>query len=121
MRNSTTCRIGVEAQLNHWENRGKRKIYMFGIGSTFQKLKYPNIWYDILHVVQVLSHFPLARKDDRFQEMVSIINSKQQEDTCFIPESIWRAFKDWSFGQKKKSSPWLTYQIAVINKRLRTN
>ena len=92
---------------------------MFGIGSTFKKLKYPNIWYDILHVVDVLSRFASAIKDERFQEMMSVVNSKQQEDSSFIPESIWKAYGDWSFGQKKQSSPWLTFRIAAINKGLR--
>jgi hypothetical protein len=48
--------------------------------------------------------------------MLSIINSKQQEDSSFIPESIWRAWEDWSFGQKKQSSLWLPYRVAMINK-----
>lgn len=115
--NSEVCKRGIEAQLNHWKNRKGRKIYMFGIGTNFQKLKYPNVWYDILHVVDVLSCFEYARKDERFNEMLAVINSKQQENSGFIPESIWRAYKDWDFGQKKNSSPWMTYKIALINKR----
>ena len=115
--NSDVCRKGIEAQLNHWTNRKGRKKYLFGIGTNFQKIKYPNIWYDIVHVVDVLSCFKYARKDERFNEMLAIVNSKQQENSGFIPESIWRAYKDWDFGQKKIPSPWMTYKIALINKR----
>lgn len=118
LKESKACKAGVESQLWHWENRTGKKIYMFGIGSTFVKLKYPIIWYDILHVVDVLSHYEYAVKDSRFQEMLEIIYSKQQEDGGFIPESIFRAWKDWSFGQKKQPSPWITYKITMIDKRI---
>jgi hypothetical protein len=117
LKESEACRAGVESQLWHWENRTGKKIYMFGIGSTFINLKYPLIWYDILHVVDVLSHYEYAVNDPRFQEMQEIIYSKQQEDGSYIPESIFRAWKHWSFGQKKQSSPWLTYKISMIAKR----
>jgi hypothetical protein len=90
---------------------------MFGLGSTFKKLKYPNVWYDVLHIVDVLSRFRYARDDARFHEMLDLIFSKQSENSGFIPESVWRAYSDWSFGQKKKTCPWLTYKITVISDR----
>ncbi len=34
--------------------RGQKKYFLFGIGTDFHKLKYPLIWYDILHVSDVL-------------------------------------------------------------------
>lgn len=116
LRVSESCRRGVESQLHHWEER--RRIYMFGIGSTFSKLKYPNVWYDVLHVLEVLSRFPWARGDYRFLEMLELVNSKQGEGDGFVPESVWRAYRDWSFGQKREASPWLTYRIATINARM---
>ena len=119
LKDSEACKAGVESQLLHWENRTGKKIYMFGIGSTFVKLKYPLIWYDILHVIDVLSHYEYAVSDTRFQEMQEIIYSKQKEDGSFIPESIFRAWKNWSFGQKKQSSPWLTYKISMMDKRIK--
>jgi len=110
--------FGVEAQLEHWNNRHDRKFYLFGIGTTFGRLKYPHVWYDILHVLDVLSKVPYAREDYRFLEMLSLINRKQLYDGSFIPESVWKAFKGWSFGQKKEASPWITYKIALINSRV---
>lgn len=109
---SNVCKRGIEAKLNHWMNRKGRKIYMFGIGTNFKKLKYPNICYAILYVVDVLSFFEYARKDERFNEMLAIINSQQQENSGFIPASVWRVYKDWDFGQKKYPSSWMTYKIA---------
>ncbi|MCW4035555.1 MAG: hypothetical protein NWE75_00020 [Candidatus Bathyarchaeota archaeon] len=115
---SEACKAGVEAQLSHWENRSGRRIYMFGIGGTFAKLKYPNIWYDILHVVEVLSRFPYALEDDRFRELLGVVYDKQRGDGSFAAESVYRAWKGWSFGQKKESSPWLTCRIAMIDSRI---
>jgi hypothetical protein len=115
---SDAVRIGVEAQLEHWRNRSGRKFYLFGIGTTFGRLKYPHVWYDILHVLDVLSKTPYVKEDSRFVEMLNYVNRKQLDNGGYVPESVWRVFKDWSFGQKKESSPWLSYKIALINSRI---
>ncbi len=111
------CSNAIQAQLDFWKNRTERKIYLFGIGTDFKKLKYPNIYYNIVHVLDVLSLFKEARESNYFQEMLTIVNNKQNEDGSFIAESVWRAFKNYDFGQKKYSSPTLTYKITEINNR----
>ena len=50
--------------------------------------------------------------------MWDIVKGKQQPERGFIPESIWRAWSEWSFGQKKEPSPWMTMRIAQIADRL---
>lgn len=110
---------GIDSHILHWENRDGPKIRMFGIGTTFKKLKYPNVWFDILHVVDVLSHYPYAREYDEFWEMWNIVKDKQQQEGGFIPESIYKAWSDWSFGQKKTPSPWMTLRIYEIANRLK--
>jgi hypothetical protein len=62
LRDSDEVQTGVDAQLDHWTNRDGRKIYLFGIGTTFKRLKYPHVWYDILHVLDVLSMIPYAAR-----------------------------------------------------------
>ncbi len=109
---------GIDSHILHWKNRSGKKIRMFGIGTTFKMLKYPNIWFDILHVVDVLSRYSYARNCDEFWEMWNIIKEKQQPMGGFIPESTWRAWSEWSFGQKKKPSPWMTMRITQIASRL---
>jgi hypothetical protein len=109
---------GIDSHILHWENRTGKKIYMFGIGSTFVKLKYPNVWFDILHVVDVLSRYHYAKEYDEFWEMWNIIKEKQQPEGGFIPESVWKAWSEWSFGQKKAPNPWMTMRIAQIASRL---
>ena len=110
---------GIDSHILHWENRDGKKIYMFGIGTTFKKLKYPNVWFDILHVVDVLSHYPYALEYDEFWEMWDIIKEKQQPEGSFIPESSYKAWSGWSFGQKKTPSPWMTLRIHEIANRLK--
>ena len=117
-RGTEAVQNGIDSHILHWENRGGKKIHMFGIGTTFKRLKYPNVWFDILHVVDVLSRYPYAMEHDEFWEMWEIIKGKQQPEGGFVPESVWKAWSEWSFGQKKEPSPWMTMRIARIASRL---
>ncbi len=114
---SSAARAGMEMLLGHWAEQGERKIYLFGIGSDFRKLKYPFVWYNVLHVVEVLSHFPFARADPRFGEMVAAITSQADEEGRYTATSMYRAWKGWSFANKKAPSPWLTFLVERMLKR----
>jgi hypothetical protein len=114
-------RTGVECLLNCWETSKERHPYMFFMGTDFRKLKAPFIWYDILHVADVISQYDFALKDPRFIEMLGIVNSKADKNGLFTPESVWKAWESWDFGQKKKPSPWMTFLVYRINKRVGSN
>jgi len=107
-RDSEACKVGAECLLSLWQQRKERKPYLFGLGTDFAKLKAPLIWYDILHVLDVLSQFPWLKMDTRLQEMVSLVKTKADALGRFTPESIWMAWKGWDFGQKKEPSRWIT-------------
>ena len=109
---------GVEMLLRHWEHQGDRKLFMFGIGTDFRKLKYPYVWYDLLHVVEVLSRFSLAHTDPRFQEMLAALTGQADPGGRYTATSMYRAWKGWSFADKKEASPWLTFLVARIRHRL---
>ncbi len=115
---SPATRTGADMLLGHWERRTERRIYMFGIGTNFRKLKYPFIWYDILHVTDVLSRFPFVHADPRFQEMVETITAQADGEGRYTASSMYRAWKGWSFADKKKPSPWLTFLVLRVLKRL---
>jgi hypothetical protein len=123
---SPATRTGAEMLLWHWEHQSERKIYLFGIGTDFRKLKYPFVWYDILHVVDVLSRFPFVHTDARFREMVETITAQADEacpersrrDGCYTASSMYRAWKGWSFADKKNPSPWLTFLVLRVQKRI---
>jgi hypothetical protein len=117
-KDSPAARTGVECLLNCWETSKERHPYMFFMGTDFRKLKAPFIWYDILHVADILSQFDYALKDPRFIEMLNLINAKADKNGLFTPESVWKAWEDWDFGQKTKPSPWLTFLVHRINKRV---
>ena len=116
-KDSTASRTGVECLLSCWETSKERHPYMFYMGIDFRKLKAPFIWYDILHVADVLSQYNFSLKDPRFIEMLDIINSKADKDGLFTPESVWKAWEGWDFGQKKKSSLWISFLVYRINNR----
>jgi hypothetical protein len=115
---STAARTGAEMLLWHWEHQGERKIFMFGIGTDFRKLKYPFVWYNILHVVEVLSRFLFVHADPRFQEMVETITAQTDEGGRYTAGSMYRAWKGWSFADKKHPSPWLTFLVLRVQRRI---
>ena len=117
LRSGRSARIGVETLLSLWDQSKEQHPYMFYMGTDFRKLKAPLFWYDILHVLDVLSYFKWARKDKRFQVMLNSVKSKVDKDGRYIPESIWAAWKDWDFCQKKVPSQGLTFFVQRILRR----
>jgi hypothetical protein len=117
--NSPATRAGAEMLLWHWGPDCQRKLFLFGIGTFFRRLKYPFVWYDILHVVDVLSRFPFVHDDPRFQEMVETITEQADDQGRYTAASMYRAWKGWSFADKKSPSPWLTFLVLRIQHRLK--
>ncbi|MBK8783380.1 MAG: hypothetical protein IPO22_16605 [Anaerolineales bacterium] len=117
LQESKSTKIGVETLLSLWDESMERHPYMFFMGTDFRKLKAPLFWYDILHVLDILSHFKWAQKDKRFKDMLQVVESKADIDGRYIPESIWTAWKDWDFSQKKVPSKGLTFFVQQISKR----
>jgi len=115
---SASVNNAVEMLLSHWEQRGQKKFFLFGIGTDFQKIKYPFVWYDILHVVDVLSRFPAAIKDPRFHEMLVAILDQGDDQERYTASSMYRAWAGWSFADKKNASPWLSFLVYRIQKRV---
>jgi len=115
---SPATRTGADMLLEHWERQGERKLYMFGIGTDFRKLKYPFVWYNALHVVEALSRFPFLHSDPRLHEMLETITAQADEDGRYTANSMYRAYKGWSFADKKKPSPWLTFLVLRMQRRM---
>jgi len=111
-------RVGTETLLDHWEKKFNHKLFLFGTGTDFRKLKYPYVWYDILHVVEVLSRFPHVYCDQRFREMVQSITDQADENGHYTANSMYIAWKGWSFSNKKDPSPWLSFLVLRILKRI---
>ncbi|HCM26532.1 MAG: hypothetical protein A2Z99_13800 [Treponema sp. GWB1_62_6] len=109
---------GAESLLDCWARSRERSPYLFRMGTDFRKLKAPFLWYDILHVAEVLSLFPAVRLDSRFLEMVGLIRSRRTADGSYLAESVYAPYKEWDFGQKKAPSPWIGFLVRRLEKRL---
>jgi len=105
---SQEARDGVETALSLWSRSKEEHPYQFYMGTDFRKLKVPFVWYDLMHLAEVLSRFPRATKDERLAEMTSLIREKMDDEGRLTPESVWMDWKGWEFGQKKEPSRWLT-------------
>lgn len=117
-KDSIEAKNGVECILDLWENSRMKHPYIFYMGDDFRKLKAPFVWYDILNVSDILSRFEFAASDTRLIEMAGIITGKRGEGGRLIPESEWKAWKGWDFGQKKVPSSWIEFLACRIEKRL---
>ncbi len=115
---SVAAHRGTEALLNLWENSYNKHPYLFKMGSDFRKLKAPLIWYDLLHVTDVLSQFTWVRNDHRFLDMINVLSTKANKNMQFKPESVWTAWENWEFGQKNNPSRWITFLVTRILKRV---
>jgi len=110
--------IGIETILGLWEHSREKRPYLFKMGTDFRKLKVPFIWYDILHVLDVLSQYKQAHSDPRFQSMLNVVLSKTGPDFRYTSESIWTKWKGWEFCQKREPSMWVTFSVLRILKRI---
>ena len=118
LRDGPQCHTGAETLLTLWDESTSRHPYMFFMGTDFRKLKVPLVWYDLVHVLDVLSSFPWLKRDLRLLDMVALLRSKADEHARFTVESVWTAWKEWEFGQKKEPSRWLTLLAWRILARL---
>lgn len=118
LRDSLAARSGAETALQLWRSSRERSPYLFKMGDDFRRLKAPCVWYDLLHVLVVLSRYPWLRGDACLVEMAARAAAKADADGRYTPESVWLAWKDWEFGQKKAPSRWLTLQILCIQSRM---
>ena len=117
-KDSKEARIGAECLLNLWSNSRQLHPYMFFMGTDFRKTKAPYIWYDLLHVLEVLSQCNWIKTDHRLLDMADVLKSKADANGRYTPESEWTAWKGWDFAQKKQPSPWLTLQALKILQRI---
>ena len=117
---SKEASAGLEVLLRHWDHAYERKLYLFATGSAFRKVKYPLVWYDILHVAEVLSYYPSVYSDSRFISLINELASGDDVEGKYTATSMYQAWKGWSFADKKNPSPWLTFMILRIFKRVET-
>ena len=107
-RASPACHVGAETLLQLWADSRTRHPYIFYMGNDFRKLKAPLLWYDLLHVLDVLARFPWLRDDPRLLDMLAVLRGKADPQGRFTPESVYTWWKEWDFGQKRAPSRTIT-------------
>jgi hypothetical protein len=108
--------------LGAWRNRGKEKPYMFGHGERFIHGKWPPTWYDATAVLEALAPYTSVWKgknaavEDKKSaaQIVNALASVFGPDGMVTPRSCYKGFEQYSFGQKKRPSPWATARVCGI-------
>jgi hypothetical protein len=102
--------------LNCWTRRSEEKPYMFGHGKKFCLPRAPFFWYNIGTVLDAARHYPALIKTQAFRELAAVSLLEFTSQGVFIPKSVYLYFKNYSFGQKKDPSPWMTLFLSRIYK-----
>lgn len=117
-RDSAACHVGAETLLGLWSDSRTRHPYIFYMGTDFRKLKVPLVWYDLMHVLDVLSRFRWLADDARLLDMLAVLKGNADARGRFTLGSVWTAWKEWEFGQKRTPSRWLTLLAWRIIRRI---
>lgn len=76
LQGNATVDGAVETLLQHWVDRVPTGPCHWGIGKRFMQVEFPFLRYNLFYYVYVLSHFAVARGDERFQQALAELQSK---------------------------------------------
>lgn len=111
LRSCPEARIAAQALLWHREHRSSKKPFLFAMGTDFKKLKFPFVWYNILHVIRAIGLIEGVAEDPRFKEMAGIVKAKLDPEGRAVPESVHMAYKGEEWAQKKQPSRLMTIMV----------
>ncbi len=110
LRDGEVARRAADYVLTCWTRRSEPfRPVGFGIGSTWDKVQYPFVQYQLLKTVDTLALIPGVRTDQRYQEMLDRLKSKQNAQGRWLAESVNKPWSAFDFGQRKEASPWVTF------------
>jgi hypothetical protein len=119
--------VAARTSLRAWRMRGEEKPYLFGHGRQFKTVKWPAFWYGAFWMLDTLSMYPGlwrgrgARPEDRraIAEIAAcLVAYNVGPDGKVTPQSCFKGFERFSFGQKKVPSAFATARLCVILRRL---
>lgn len=111
---SDAAMLAAQAVLGHWDIRHEKRPFLFGMGTDFAKLKFPMVWYNILHVLSVLMNIKGMAEDPRCVEMLNIVRGKLDESGRATAESIYMIYKGHEWSDKKNPSRLITILVHRI-------
>jgi hypothetical protein len=109
-----------------WRARAEEKPYMFGHGIQFKTVKWPALWYDVHWVLDTLGRYPALWRGKRadpadrrsLAELATcLVSYNFGSDGTVTPKSCYKGFERFSFGQKKRPSPFATARLAAVLRR----
>jgi hypothetical protein len=113
--------------LRAWRVRGSEQPYMFGHGRRFKTVKWPVTWYGAYSMLDALGRYPVLWRGQRadpgdraaLAELAAcLVAYNVGPDGTVTPRSAWRGFEGFSFGQKRRPSPFATAQLLAVLHRL---
>lgn len=110
-RKSHAAELAAGAVLDHWTHRKTKKPFLFGMGTDFLKLKFPMVWYNLLHAVSALKDIPGVAKDARLRALARHLRGKLDAAGRATPESVYLAYKPEEWTDKKKPSRLMTVLV----------
>ncbi len=117
----------VRTVLGVWRDRGAHRPYMFGHGRSFKTVKWPTTWYSVALVLDAVGRYPqvwsaaspVATEEDRrsvAELAASLIAYNVALDGSVTPQSCYKGFERFSFGQKRRPSPFAAARLFAILK-----
>ncbi len=104
-RDGSAVTVGaVEALLSHWTSRAPIGPCHWGIWTTFTRIEYPFLRYNLFYFVYVLSFFHKAVNDPRFGEAYSTLRSKLDVDGSVVVENPHRRLGRLRFCRRGEPS-----------------
>ncbi len=113
--------------LGVWRTRAQAKPYMFGHGYQFKVVKWPTTWYGALTVLDALGRYPAlwsgpdadpADRRSLAELMACLLKYNVAADGRVTPQSCFRGYEGYSFGQKVDPSPFATARVHQVLHRL---
>ena len=115
-RSSIAAQRAAQAVLGHWTERKTRRPFLFGMGTDFRKLKFPMVWYNLLHVVAALRSIDGVQNDPRYVEMIQILQDKLDAQGRATAESMYMIYREQEWANKRTPSRLLTILIHQLVK-----
>jgi hypothetical protein len=103
----------VKSLLGHWKTRKPLGPCQFGIGTSFLKIEFPFLRYNLFFYVYVLSFYDGARKDARFRQALHAFESKLVEGKVVV-ENPNRGLAGLRFCRKGEPSDLATRRYREI-------
>jgi hypothetical protein len=110
-RGGVAAKRAAEALLGLWPLRKEKKPFLFAMGTDFRKLKFPMVWYNLLHVVSALGPIDGVPEDPRFRELAALLQEKLDESGRATAESIYMVYKAHEWSNKKAPSRLMTILV----------